>query len=369
MTDSRVDKFARILVDYSTRVGPGDDVAITTTTVAEPLARALYSLVLERGGHPHVLLDFPDQDELLFAHADDELLKFVNRFKKIAFEEFDVLIKVRAQTNPRGLSDVPPERQAVHQRAHSGLLEAQMRRGAQGSLRWMSTLFPTHAYAEEAGMAYDEYLDFVYRAIHADEDTADPVAHWQSVEREQRRYLELFQGRDRVQLRGPNVDLALSVAGRMFINACGHNNMPDGEIYTGPVEDSLNGWVRFTYPAMIQGRIVDGVELVFEDGKVIDASAEVNQDFMLEMLNIDPGARYVGEFAIGTNYQIDRFTKSILFDEKIGGSFHMAVGAGYPETGSRNRSVIHWDMICDMRQDSEILVDGELVYRDGKFVE
>jgi aminopeptidase len=171
-----------------------------------------------------------------------------------------------------------------------------------------------------------------------------------------------------VQLRGPNVDLSLSVQDRKFINACGHNNMPDGEIYTGPVEDSLNGRVCFTYPAMIQGRIVDGVELVFKEGKVVEASAEQNQEFLLKMLDIDRGARYVGEFAIGTNYQIDRFTKSILFDEKIGGSFHLAVGAGYPETGSRNRSMIHWDMICDMRQDSEILVDGELVYRDGQFV-
>jgi aminopeptidase len=368
LEDPRVHKFAQILVDYSTAVKPGDYVAVTSSTAAEPLVRALYALILERGGYPHILMDPPDQEEMLFAHGSDEQLQFVPRFHKIAFEEFDVLIKVRAQTNPRGLTHVDPERQTIHQRSMAGLLEAQMRRGAEGSLRWMSTLFPTQAYAQEAGMDYAAYQDFVYQANHADEDTADPVAHWQSVEREQRRYIELFQGGDRVQLRGPNVDLSLSVKGRTFINACGHNNMPDGEIYTGPVEDSINGWVRFSYPAMHQGRIVEGVELTLEQGKVVKASATVNQDFLLKMLDVDGGARYVGEFAIGTNYQIDRFTKSILFDEKIGGSFHMALGAGYPETGSRNRSMIHWDMICDMRQDSEILVDGQAVYRDGRFI-
>ena len=366
--DPRVDKFAHILVDYSTSVKPGDNVAIYTTTLAEPLVRALYNRILERGGNPHILMMLPDQDELLFAHASDEQLEIVSRFHKIAFEEFDVLIKARAQSDPRGLSDVPPERQAIRTGAVASLIEAQMRRGAEGSLRWMSTLFPTPAYADEAGMDYESYLDFVYGAIHADEGTADPVAYWQGVEKDQRRYLELFQGHDRVQLSGPNVDLSLSVKDRTFINACGQNNMPDGEIFTGPVEDSVNGWVRYTYPAMVQGRIVEGIQLTFEEGKVVEASAESNQDFMLKMLDMDSGSRYVGEFAIGTNYQIDRFTKSILFDEKIGGSFHMAVGAGYPETGSRNRSKIHWDMICDMRQDSQILVDGEPVYRDGQFI-
>jgi aminopeptidase len=368
LEDPRVRKFAQILVEYSTEVKPGDYVAIATTTIAEPLVRELYSLVLERGGHPHILMNLPDQEELLFEYGNEDQLEFVPRFHKTAFEEFDVLIKVRAQADPRGLSEVPPERQSIHQRALSALIGAQMRRGAEGSLRWMSTMYPTPGYAKEAGMNFEEYKDFVYRAIHADADTPDPVAHWQAVEQAQKRYIDLFQGHDRVQLRGPNVDLSLSIKGRTFLNACGHTNMPDGEIFTGPVEDSVNGWVRFTYPAMTQGRIVDGVELAFEEGKVAKASARENQDFMLEMLNIDEGARYVGEFAIGTNYQIDRFTKSILFDEKIGGSFHMAVGAGYPETGSLNRSMIHWDMICDMRQDSEILVDGEVVYRDGQFV-
>jgi aminopeptidase len=220
----------------------------------------------------------------------------------------------------------------------------------------------------EAGMGLGEYEDFVYRAMHADEGTRNPIAHWQAVKTDQQRIIERIEGHDLVELRGPNVDLKLSIKGRTFNNACGEHNLPDGEIYTGPVENSAKGWVNYTYPAMYQGRIVDGIQLKFDEGRVVEASASENEQFLLKMLETDAGATYIGEFAIGTNFEIDRFTKSILFDEKIGGTFHMALGAGYPETGSQNKSDIHWDMICDMRKDSEILVDGEVVYRDGEFV-
>lgn len=367
MADIRYRKFAQILVDHSAKIKPGDLVAITATTVAEPVVRELYELTLERGGLPHILFDLPDQDASFFAHAPEETLDWLPRFHQIAFEEFDVLFKVRSETNTRSLTGLDPARQTRRQKTLSSLLSAQMRRGADKSLRWMSTLFPTEAYAMEAGMSTEEYRDFFYRACHADENTPDPVAHWKKIEQDQRRIIERIEGHDRVELCGPNVDLRLSIKGRKFKNACGLNNLPDGEIYTGPVEDSVEGWVRFTYPAMNSGRIVEGVELKFEGGRVIKASATSNQDFLLKMIDTDAGARYVGEFAIGTNFEIDRFTRSILLDEKIGGSFHMALGAGYPETGSLNKSAIHWDMICDLRQDSEILVDGEVVYRNGQF--
>jgi aminopeptidase len=367
LTDPRIKKFARILVDYSTEVKPGDRVAITATTEIEPLLRELYQMILDRGAYPHLLIKIEDQDELLFAKANSEQLEYISPFYKMAFEEFDVLLKIRADTNTRSLTNVNPARQAQRQRGLAKLINAQMRRGAIGELRWMSTLFPTHAYAMEAEMGFEEYQDFVFRACHADIGDSDPISYWQGFEKEQDRLIARIEGCDQVQLRGPNVDLQLSIKGRKFVNACGHTNMPDGEIFTGPVEESINGWVRYTYPAVYQGNVVQGVELNFQDGKVVKATAERNQDLLTQMLNTDPGARYVGEFAIGTNYQIDRFTKNILFDEKIGGSFHMAVGAGYPETGSKNKSIIHWDMICDLRQDSEILVDGEVVYRNGQF--
>jgi aminopeptidase len=263
---------------------------------------------------------------------------------------------------------VPPARQARRQKALAALIRAQMRRGAEKSLRWMSTIYPTAAYAKEAGMGVREYQDFYFKSCHTDDQTPDPVAYWQGIEESQRRIVERIEGHDIVELRGPNVDLTLSIKGRKFLNSCGHHNMPDGEVYTGPVEDSVNGWVKFTYPAVYQGRSVEGVELNFESGRVVKATAKLNQPFLLQMIDTDRGARYLGEFAIGTNFEITRFTRNILFDEKIGGSFHMALGAGYPETGSHNTSVIHWDMICDMRQEAEICVDGQAIYRNGQFI-
>jgi aminopeptidase len=331
--------------------------------------QVLYGLILERGGYPHVLMDFADQDEIFYAHAKNEQLDYVPAFHKMAYESFDVLLKVRADTNTRALTNVDPARQARRNKSLAPLLRAQLKRGAEGSLRWMSTLFPTRAYAMEADMGFEEFQDFVFGACHADDQTADPVAFWQSVKAQQQKYIERLEGHNRVEIRGPNADLTLSIKERKFVNGSGQNNMPDGEIFTGPVENSLNGWVRYSYPAIYQGRVVEGVELTFKEGKVIKASAAKNQPILLQMIDSDAGARYVGEFAIGTNYQIQRFSKNILFDEKIGGSFHMALGAGYPETGSKNKSVIHWDMICDLRLDSEILVDDEIVYQNGRFVE
>jgi aminopeptidase len=368
LTDSRLHKFARILVYHSTQVQKGDRVAITTSTAAVPLVKELFALILQQGGNPHVLLDFPGQEELFFEFANDQQIEFVPLFHQMAFEEFDVLIKIRADENTRALANVNTERQARRQKATFSMIQAQLRRGADKTLRWVSTLYPTNAYAMEAGMGLGEYENFVYRAMHADESTADPVAHWQQVKQQQQAMIDRIQGHDRVQLRGPNVDLNLSIKGRTFKNACGEHNLPDGEIYTGPVENSANGWVHYTYPAMYQGRIVDGVQLEFKDGKVVQASASENEEYLIKNLETDTGSRYIGEFAIGTNFEIDRFTKSILFDEKIGGTFHMALGAGYPETGSQNKSDIHWDMICDLRHDSEILVDGEVVYRNGTFL-
>jgi aminopeptidase len=243
-----------------------------------------------------------------------------------------------------------------------------LRRGGDKTLRWVLTQLPTEAYASEAGMSFPEYENFLYGACHADESTQDPVSYWRQIREEQKKMIERIQGHDKIKLLGPNVDLALSVKGRKFNNSHGRHNMPDGEIYTGPVENSVNGWVKFTYPAIFQGRIVEGVELTFEKGRVASATAEDGQDFLQAMLDTDVGARYLGEFAIGTNFEIDRFTRNILFDEKLGGTFHIAMGAGYPETGSLNTSIIHWDMICDMRKDSEIRVDGVVIYRDGQFI-
>jgi aminopeptidase len=366
MADMRVEKLAQILVDHSAQIKPGDRVAIEATTAAQPLVRALYGTILERGGHPHLLLELPDQDEILFGFAKDAQLDYPPTFRKLAYDQFESRIRIHSATNPRALSGVDPAKQKRRQKALAPILEAQMRRGADRSFKWVTTLYPPEGFAVEAEMSLKHFEDFVYRACHADE--ADPVAFWKKVETRQRKIIDRIEGHNQVVLRGPNVDLTLSIKGRKFLNGAGLNNMPDGEIYTGPVEDSVNGWVRYSYPAITNGVMVEGVELTFTNGKVAQAKADKNQSFLLEMLESDPGARYVGEFAIGTNYEIDHFSHNILFDEKLGGTFHMALGAGYPETGSKNKSMIHWDMICGMKEESEIVVDGEVVYKNGKFM-
>ena len=368
MSDLPYKKLAQILVDHSTRVQPGDRVAIETTTNAESMVREIYELVLQRGGFPHILLNLPEQDKLLFKYANDDQLSFTPTFQKMVTDQFEVSIRIRAEIDPRALSGISPEKQSLRQKGMAAVRNSMLQRGATNSLRWVLTQIPTEGYAQEAGMSLAEYTDFVFSACHVDDKTPDPVAHWENIRLQQSGIVDSIEGQDKVKLQGPNVDLSLSIKGRKFNNSHGRHNMPDGEIYTGPVEDSVNGWVKFTYPAIYQGQVVEGVELIFENGRVIDAKAAVGEAFLHTMIDSDAGARFLGEFAIGTNYEINRFTRNILFDEKLGGTIHLALGAGYPETGSINNSSIHWDMICDMRKDSEMRVDGVVIYRDGKFI-
>ncbi len=371
MADSRISKFADILVQHSARVVPGDRVLIEATTAAEPLVRELYIKILEKGGNPVPLLQLPDtffpgHEDLLIMKGNDAQLDFVPPFQKLAYDNFESRIRIHSSTNTRSQTKMDSNRSQRRGKATSVITAAQMQRGATGAFKWVTTLYPTEAYAQEAGMSLQQYEDFVFNSVHAHEE--DPIKFWKQVEQDQQKAVDFMKGKNQVILRGPNVDLTLSVKGRTFMNSFGTFNMPDGEIYTGPVEDSVNGWVKFTYPAIYGSVAVEGAELTFSNGRVEQAKADKNQDYLLKMLESDAGSRYLGEFAIGTNFDIDTFTGQILFDEKIGGSFHMALGAGYPETGSKNKSAIHWDMICDMRKDSEILVDGVLLYKDGKFV-
>jgi aminopeptidase len=371
LVDPLVRNFAKILVERCTRVKPGDRILIEATTAAEALVRELYVQILEKGGIPHPLVAFPGmmpfcQEDLYLTYANNTQLEVVPSFLKLAYDQFEGRIRIHSATNTRSTTSIDPERIQLRSKGLGPISAAQFRRGAEGAFNWVTTLYPTEAYAQDAEMSFEQYSDFVFRANHANED--DPIAYWDTVEKSQRKAVEKMQGKNQVTLQGPNVDLTLSVKGRKFMNSCGTHNMPDGEIFTGPVEDSVNGWVRFTYPAITNGVSVEGIELTFSNGRVESAKADKNQDFLLKMLETDAGARYLGEFAIGTNFEINAFTGQILFDEKIGGSFHMALGAGYPETGSKNTSAIHWDMICDMRTDSEIQVDGEPFYKNGQFV-
>jgi len=365
MADKRVANFARTLVRYSVNVQPGEKVGIVSEPAAAPLIEQVYREVLEAGGIPHVVYAFPELDYLLYTLGNDEQIQAVPLFMEMAMREFPVYIRVRAFTNTRHLSSVDPERQSMRAKAMGPMTEAFRERYAAGKLRWVATLFPTNAHAQDAEMGLVEFEDYVYAATYSDKE--DPVKEWKRIHDEQQLIVDHLAGKKDVVVKGPNVDLKLSIEGRGFINSDGKRNMPSGEVFTSPVEDSAEGWIRFTYPAVTRGREVDGIELRFEKGKVVHATAEKNQDFMLSLLDIDEGARYLGEFAMGTNKMINRFIKNILYDEKIGGTIHLAVGSGFREVGGQNKSAIHWDMICDMRDGGTIHIDDELIYESGEF--
>jgi aminopeptidase len=372
MKDPRIEKLARTIVEYSIAVKPGDHVAIIGSPLAAELIKEIFRYTLRAGGYPYpfmgieLLRGMDGLDEILYQEGSDEQLQHIPRTDRMILEEFEAMISIRSRENTRGLTSIDPARQVMRSRARAPLIERYFQRTAEGKFRWCATLFPTAAYAQDAEMSLTEFEDFLFSATYA--DRPDPIKEWKLIHDQQQRLVDWLKGKKQVEVKGPNAELSLSIEGRSFVNSDGTFNMPSGEIYTGPVEESVNGWVHFTYPAVLDGREVDGVHLRFEDGRVVQASAEKNEEFLMELLDIDPGARYLGEWAIGTNKMVNRFIKNILLDEKIGGTFHLALGAGYPQTGSKNRSAIHWDMICDMRDGGEIQVDGELFYKSGKFM-
>ncbi|HSM71971.1 MAG TPA: aminopeptidase [Anaerolineales bacterium] len=365
MPDPRVTKLAKVLVNYSVEVQKGQQVLIQTAPDADELTLTVYEEVLKAGGHPLVFSQVPGTQEVFYKYASDEQLDYVSPVLKNVLETFDASISIWTDYNTRKLSGVDPKRLSRSQKAQSGLMKTTMQRAADNSYRWTLTIYPNNAMAQEADMSLPEYTEFVYGAGLLNED--DPVALWREEAARQQKLIKWLDGRDKVVLKGSNVDITLSIKDRVFAESAGTHNFPSGEIFTGPVEDSVNGWVRFKYPAIYQGQEITDIELWFENGRVVKEKASKNQELLTSTLNTDDGARYLGEWGIGTNYGIQRFTKNMLFDEKMGGTIHFAVGAGYPETNSKNESGIHWDMLCDMSE-SEITVDGDLFYKDGKTV-
>ena len=365
MADPRTEAVARILVDYSVNIQPGEFVGIEGTPDGAPLVLAVYQRILERGGHPWIRLSLDEASEIFYKVASDEQLDYVPQVAHNLVEDMDAQIGIWTATNTKALTNVDPAKQARAAAARRPLSQRFLERAAKKELKWSGTVYPTHAFAQDAEMSLGEFEDFVYGAALVHEP--DPIAAWQAVSKEQQKLIDWLQDKDQVRLLGPDTDLTLSIKGRSWVNCDGHENFPDGEIFTGPVEDSVNGHVRFTYPACNGGREVEDVRLWFENGKAVKATAAKNEEFLTAMLDTDEGARFLGEFAFGTNQGVQQFTKNILFDEKIGGTVHMALGRGYPESGSLNRSAIHWDMICDLRQGGEVWVDGVLFAKDGKF--
>ncbi|MCC6792880.1 MAG: aminopeptidase [Thermomicrobiales bacterium] len=366
MPDSRLETWAKALVNFSVEVKPGQSVVIIGGAAGEPLMRAVFKEVVAAGGHPIPIPIFSGMNAPLLQHGTDEQIAWISPIERLIRTEADVVINILADTNTKSLSGVDPAKQRQFSAARADLVKTFMERDADGSVDWTITLYPTDAYAQDADMATEEYAEFVYGACKL--NTPDPVAAWNELAREQQRLIEWLSDKDEIHLSGPGTDLRLSTKGRTWINADGRKNFPDGEVFTGPVETSVNGTVRFSFPAIMGGREVVDIRLTFKDGKVVEASAAKGEEYLLQTIDTDEGARFLGEFAFGTNYDIQRFSKNILFDEKIGGTVHMALGAGYPGSGSTNQSAIHWDMICDLRDGGQVDVDGIPFMRGGKFV-
>jgi aminopeptidase len=366
MRDARVDRLAHVLVNYCTEVKPDQLVRINGNAECQPLLASIAESVVSAGGHPMVRMVCDEAEEALLRLGSDRQLEYVNPISKFEMESIDVYIAIRASENTKAQSNIDPRRVSLHQAARRPILNLLFNRAAAGELRWVGTQYPTRASAQDAEMSLREYADFVFEAglLHHD----DPAAAWRRLGERQQRLVNHLNGKSEYRVVAANgTDVRMSIAGHVWMNCNGKQNFPDGEVFTGPAIDSVNGQINFSFPAVHLGREVTDVRLTFRDGKVIDARASKGNDFLTQMLDSDEGARRLGECAIGTNYGIRRYTKNTLFDEKIGGTVHFAVGAGYPETGNRNQSGLHWDMVVDLRSGGRIEVDGEAINIDGRF--
>ncbi len=354
------------MINYSLDIQPGETLAITTSPLASDLSLAAYKEAVLAGAHVQLYAQLPGSREIFMNYANEEQLNYVSPMLRMVIEEFDAMLQIGAVSNTRSMAGVDPERLGHLQKTQAELSKIMMKRIGNGEFKWSYTVYPTNASAQEADMSLSDYEEFVYSAglLHLD----DPVAAWKAEAERQGKLISWLDGKEQVTLKGSNIDLQLSIKGRRFKEAAGKYNFPDGEIYTSPVETSANGWVRFGYPAIYAGQEVEDIELWFENGKVVKEQAQKGQELLKTLLETDEGGRALGELGIGTNYGIPRFTKNILCDEKLGGTIHLAIGAGFPEVGGENQSGLHWDMLCDMAE-SEIHVDGELFYKDGKFVD
>lgn len=365
MTDARIVKLAQVLVNYSMPVRAGDWFQVRGTDLAAPLIREVVREALKVGAHVETRIALDGLDEIFYKVASDEQLTHISEVERLSSEKVNSMLSIMSPHNLKSLSGVDPQKQALASKVRAELSNIFMQRSATGDLRWCITLYPTHASAQEAGMSLADYEEFVYGAMLLQHD--DPVAAWKAQGKEQQRIADFLSETREVRIVAKDTDLRLAIAGRKWENADGLKNFPDGEVFSSPIEDSVNGVIAYTFPAIYGGREVDGIRLTFEHGRVVKAEAEKGNDFLQEMLNMDAGARVIGELGVGTNYGIQRFTKNMLFDEKIGGTVHLALGAGYPETGSLNVSSLHWDMLLDLRDGGEIYADGRLVQKNGKW--
>lgn len=364
MHDIRLDRWAYTLVHYCLSVKEDDNVAIRATSLAAPLIEAVYREILRAGANPIPLVELEHLGEILLQEANPRQMERSYQLLEAVIPCIDAQLYIRSEGNTRSLNNVDPAQAAMRNQVYGKVRRRQSE--AKADLRWCLTLYPTAGYAQDAEMSLRDFEEFVCNVCFLND--ADPIARWREVSYEQQRLVDWLVGKKRVHILGDGTDLQLSIEGRTFINSDGKRNFPSGEFFTGPVEDSANGVIRFDVPASYDGRTIENVRLVFNDGKVVEASARHGQQYLERMLELDKGARFLGEFAFGNNPGVVRPTRNILFDEKMGGTVHLALGNSYPETGGLNKSVLHWDMVCDLRKQGEVWIDDVLFLKDGKIL-
>lgn len=368
--DARLEKLCKLLVRYSLDIRRDDLVLITGIAATEPAIILAVREVLAAGGNPWVRMTSDACQEALLKHGNERQIGYLAPFEKTLIQTINARLSFWTEENTKYLANVDPARQAMLGQARRPIMDIFMKRAALPDndpkrLRWCGTGFPTNAFAQDAEMSLSDYADFVFSAGKL--NSRDPVAEWKKLSVSQKRLADHLDKRSELRIRAPGTDIRFGIRGRRWINCDGHENFPDGEVFTGPIEDATEGVVQFTFPAIYDGRDVDGVRLVFKAGRVVEASATKNEAFLIQMLDQDRGARVFGELALGTNYDIQRFTRNTLFDEKIGGTFHAALGMAYPESGGTNKSALHWDMVCELRKGGVVEADGKVISRNGKF--
>lgn len=364
MAPTMLAKYAHLLVHYCLELQAGEKLYIKSTTMGEPLIREIYREALQVGALVEIGMSFREQARILLSQGTDEQLAYVSPAYQAAMENFDAYLFIRAPHNLREDQNTDPERSRKRGKALSGLMKTYFERTATRDLKRSLCQFPTQAAAQDAGMSLEEYEHFVYGACKLYED--DPAAAWRKVRSDQQKVVDHLNKCSTIHYKGPHVDLTFSTEGRTWINSDGRTNMPSGEVYTSPVEDSVQGWVRFSLPGVYKGQEVENVTLHVKDGYIEKWEATRGKELLDHIFSLE-GTRRFGEAAVGTNYGITQMTRNILFDEKMGGTIHLAIGQSYLQAGGKNQSPVHWDMITDMREGGEILADGNRIYQNGAF--
>jgi aminopeptidase len=364
--DPRLESLASVICSYSLDVQPGDVVRVTGPASADAFFAAVTRHITRLGGHPMLRPSLPAVEAAIKTRGSDAQLSTITEIDRLDSELPDKTLTIWADDNTRYLSEVAPDRQAIWSRARREISDRFFERLASGEIGWCGVTLPTEGFAQDAGMSLPEFEDFVFGAGHVSDP--DPVAFWRRQSARQAEVIERLAQISQLRIVAEDTDLTLDVSGRTWLNADGRENFPDGEVYTSPLHDRTRGHISFSFDATYNGREFGVVRLWFEDGRVVRHEASRGEEFLSGMLDMDEGARYLGEVAFGMNDEIQRATRNIAFDEKIGGTAHVALGAAFPEAGGTNRSSLHWDIVRDLRSGGEVYGDGQLIARDGAFL-